>query len=159
MIRRQPPAVPHPGAMPPLTQRVSSNGTPLDGYRRPMDGRTWTVEDHLAGKPESVVALYDGFIALIEACGPFSYRVTKTAITLKGSRRGFAGAKPTKRSLDGYLDLRGELKDPRIRRASPYTKRLFVHQFRLTSLDQLDSEFASWIREAYAVGAGAHLHD
>jgi len=124
-----------------------------------MEGRAWTVEDHLAGKPEDVVSLYEGFIALIEECGPFSYRVTKTAITLKGSRRGFAGAKPTKRSLDGYLDLQRELKDPRIRRASPYTKRLFVHQFRLTSLDQLDDEFASWIREAYAVGAGSHLHD
>lgn len=116
-----------------------------------------TVEDHLAGKPSEIVALYQRFIELAQACGPFSYRVTKTAITLKGTRRGFAGAKPAQRSLDGYLDLQRELRDPRILRASPYTSRLFVHQFRVTSLDQLDGEFHGWIREAYDVGAGAHM--
>jgi Domain of unknown function (DUF5655) len=83
--------------------------------------------------------------------------VTKTAITVKGTRRGFAGAKPTMRSLDGYLDLQRELRDPRIQRASPYTRRLFVHHFRVTSPDQLDDEFAGWIREAYDVGAGVHM--
>jgi hypothetical protein len=124
-----------------------------------MSGGDWTVEDHLAGKPDDIVALYERFIGLVQECGPFSYRVTKTAITLKGSRRGFAGAKPTERSLDGYLDLQRELRDLRIKRASPYTKRLFVHQFRITSLNQLDSEFAGWVREAYDVGAGAHMHD
>lgn len=124
-----------------------------------MSGDIWTVDAHLAGKPEDIVALYERFIGLVQGCGPFSYRVTKTAITLKGSRRGFAGAKPKERSLDGYLDLQRELRDPRITRASPYTKRLFVHQFRVTGPDQLDDEFAGWVREAYDVGAGAHLHD
>lgn len=119
----------------------------------------WTVEDHLADKPAEVVALYQRFIRLAKECGPFSYRVTKTAITLKGSRRGFAGVTPKTRSLDGYLDLQRELRDPRIMRASPYTKRLFVHHFRITSLDQLDKEFANWIREAYDVGSGAHMRD
>jgi hypothetical protein len=124
-----------------------------------VNADTWTVADHLAGKPDEIVALYRRFIALVGECGPFSYRVTKTAITVKGSRRGFAGAKPTKRSLDGYLDLQRELRDPRIQRASPYTKRLFVHHFRVTSLDQLDREFGGWIREAYDVGAGGHVPD
>lgn len=118
-----------------------------------------TVEDHLAGKPAEIIDLYERFIAAVSECGPFTYRVTKTAITLKGTRRGFAGAKPAKRSLDGYLDLQRQLNDPRIMRASPYTKRLYVHQFRITSRDQLDAEFHGWIREAYAVGAGAHLAD
>lgn len=120
---------------------------------------SWTVEDHLAGKSDEIAALYQRFISLVKDCGPFSYRVTKTGITLKGARRGFAGAKPTKRSLDGYLDLQRELRDPRILRASAYTKRLIVHQFRITRLDQLDEEFADWIREAYDVGDGAHMRD
>jgi hypothetical protein len=118
---------------------------------------TWTVEDHLVGKPDDIVTLYERFITLVQGSGSFSYRVTKTAITLKGTRRGFAGAKPKQQSLDGYLDLQRQLRDPRITRASAYTKRLFVHQFRVTSLDQLDEEFAGWIREAYDVGAGAHM--
>jgi hypothetical protein len=118
----------------------------------------WTVERHLDDKPEEIVVLYRRFIALAEECGPFTYRVTKTAITLKGTRRGFAGAKPAQRWLDGYLDLQRELRDPRIRYASRYTRRLFVHQFRITRLEQLDRDFAGWVREAYEVGAGAHVH-
>jgi hypothetical protein len=118
----------------------------------------WTVERHLEGMPEEVVDLFWSFIALVERCGPFTYSVAKTAITLKGERRGFAGAKPKARSLDGYLDLqRRVVADERIRSASPYTKRLWVHQFRIVEPKQLDSEFAGWIREAYAVGAGEHL--
>ena len=123
-----------------------------------MPASQWTVEDHLHGKPDAVVALYQRFVALVQACGPFEYAVSKTAITFKGSRRGFAGAKPTAHGLDGYLDLQRRVEDPRIRRASPYTKRLVVHQFRITRLEQLDVEFAGWVREAYQVGQGGHLH-
>ena len=41
------------------------------------------MEDHLAGQPESSVALYRQFVRLVEACGPFSYAVSKTSITFK----------------------------------------------------------------------------
>ena len=125
-----------------------------------MAAGEWTVERHLEGIPEEVVDLYRRFIALVEACGPFTYSVARTAITLKGERRGFAGAKPKARWLDGYLDLQHQVGgDGRIRSASPYTKRLWVHQFRIVEATQLDSEFAGWIGEAYAVGAGEHLAD
>jgi len=119
--------------------------------------KVWTVRDHLQGKPAFVVELYNRFVRLVEACGPVVLSVSKTAITFKGSRRGFAGAKPTNRSLDGYLDLQHRVSDPRIRRADPYTKRLFVHHFRVTTSDQLDEEFATWVRESYEVGQGGHL--
>ena len=117
----------------------------------------WTVERHLQDKPEHVAALYRRFIELAEACGPFQYAVAKTAISLKGSRRGFAGASPKKASLDGYFDLQRRVEDARIRRSSPYTKRLFVHHFRIVAIDELDDRFLEWLREAYAVGEGAHL--
>jgi hypothetical protein len=117
----------------------------------------WTVERHLQDKPDHVVALYNRFIRLAEACGPFSYSVTKTAITLKGSRRGFAGVTLRQASLTGYLDLQRRVADARFLRSSPYTKRLFVHHFRVDALEQLDDEFGAWLGEAYAVGRGAHL--
>jgi hypothetical protein len=117
----------------------------------------WTVEDHLAGQPESSVALYRDFVRLVEACGPFSYAVSKTSITFKGTRRGFAGARPTPQGLRGYFDIQRAVEDPRITNVSPYTKRLFVHHFRITAPAELDAEFAGWIREAYDVGGGAHL--
>jgi hypothetical protein len=117
----------------------------------------WTVERHLHDKPEQVVALYHRFIELATACGPFTYSVARTAITLKGSRRGFAGLKPRKVSLDGYLDLQRRVEDTRILRSGSYTKRLFVHQFRVVALSELDDEFARWLKEAHAVGEGEHL--
>jgi Domain of unknown function (DUF5655) len=117
----------------------------------------WTVERHLRDKPEQVVELYNRFIQLAEACGPFSYSVAKSAITLKGSRRGFAGLTPRQTSLTGYLDLQRRVVDPRIQRSNPYTKRLFVHHFRVVAPEELDDEFAAWLSEAYAVGQGAHL--
>jgi hypothetical protein len=118
----------------------------------------WTVADHLRDKPADGVALYERFVELVAACGPFTYAVAKTTITVKGTRRGFAGARPTdKGQLVGYLDLQRVVSDPRIRNAAPYTKRLFVHHFRVSDLAELDEEFAGWVAEAYQVGAGAHL--
>ena len=122
-----------------------------------MSDTEWTVERHLLGRPPEIIALYHRFIELASACGPFTYSVTKSAITLAGTRRGFAGAKPGTHALRGYLDLQRRVDDPRITSSSPYTKRLYVHHFRIQAPGQLDEEFAGWLREAYAVGAGAHL--
>ena len=122
-----------------------------------MSDRVWTVDDHLRGQPPAAVDLFRRFVRLVEACGPFEYSVAKTTITFKGVRRGFAGARPTKQGLVGYLDLLRRVEDPRIQRASPYTKSLFVHHFSVTDPNQMDDEFAGWVREAYEVGRGAHL--
>jgi hypothetical protein len=121
----------------------------------------WTVERHVDGADPAVVELYHAFVEMVSGFGPFTYAVAKTSITLKGTRRGFAGATPKRDVLGGYLDLRRRIPetgvDPRIRNASPYTKRLFVHHFRIASLSDLDDRFAGWVGEAYEVGNGAHL--
>ena len=116
----------------------------------------WTVERHLVDLPESVIELSGHFVEMVSACGPFDLAVTRTAIAFKGPHRGFAGAKPRQSSLDGFLDLQRWVTDERFRRVSPYTKKLFVDQFRLTGPTQLDDSFAGWVQEAYAVGCGAH---
>jgi Domain of unknown function (DUF5655) len=127
-----------------------------------MTEEVWTVQRHLAGANPEVVALYHAFIEMVGGLGPFTYAVAKTSITLKGSRRGFAGATPKRDHLGGYLDLQRRIPetgvDPRIRNASPYTKKLFVHHFRITTLADLDPQFAAWLGEAYEVGNGAHVH-
>jgi hypothetical protein len=119
----------------------------------------WTIERHLAGQPQSSLDLYRQFIESVKGFGPFTYAVSKPSITLKGERRGFAGLRPYRDGVRGYLDLQREVRDPRITSVAPYTKRLFVHHFRLLSTHDLDDEFTGWLREAYAVGAGEHLHD
>jgi hypothetical protein len=117
---------------------------------------TWTVEDHLRGKPAVAVDLYRRFVRLVEACGPFEYSPTRRQIGFQ-LRRIFAGVKLTDRGLEGYLDIARKIDSPRFRDAAPYTKRLFVHHFRISSPEELDDEFAGWVRESYAVGEGKHL--
>lgn len=119
----------------------------------------WTVEDHLRDKPVESVALFHRFVDLMSSIGAFEYAPSKTTVTFKGSRRGFAGARPDRRGLVGYLDLQRVIEDERITNVAPYTAKLFVHHFRITAPDQLDAEFLRWLREAYAVGQGAHLND
>lgn len=117
----------------------------------------WTVARHLEGHPAFAVDLYTAFIQMVESLGPFTYSVSKTSITLKGTRRGFAGARPVATGLRGYFDLQREVRDRRITSASPYTSRLVVHHFRIETPSELDDEFLGWLREAYAVGNGEHL--
>ena len=109
------------------------------------------------GTPNSR-ALYDRFVAILDTIGPYTTHPAKTTITFKGTRRGFCGAHPKNDSLHGYFYLtRALAPDPRLRSVTPYTKRLFVHQFRVSTLDELDETFAGWLREAYRVGQGEHL--
>jgi len=115
------------------------------------------IETHLHAAPPKVLALFERFRALVDVCGPTTLRVTKTAITFKGVRRGFASARPRPAWLGGYLDLQREAAHPTIRSVAPYTKRLYVHHLRVTDVGQMDEDFAGLVAEAYAVGAGEHV--
>jgi hypothetical protein len=119
--------------------------------------QTWSVEELVRDLPAASLDLYQRFVTLVDACGPFEYSVTKQNIGFRGSRRIFAGVLPGVNGLHGYLDLTRRVDDPRFTRVSPYTTRLFVHAFHITADTQLDQEFAGWVREAYAVGQGQHL--
>lgn len=118
----------------------------------------WTVEDHLRGAEPEAVRLWHAVDELIRSFGAVTHAVSKTTVTFCGPRRGFAGARPVRQGVRGYFDLMRELPpDSRILGVSPYGPRLFVHQFRLTDEGRFDETFASWLREAYEVGCGAHL--
>lgn len=117
----------------------------------------WSLEDHLTGKPEASIKLFERFVELVKACGEFDYSITKANIGFQGQKRIFAGVMPTDKGLSGYMDIARPIEDSRFRNISPYTKRLFVHHFTITSTDQLDETFAGWLCETYAVGQGEHL--
>jgi hypothetical protein len=116
----------------------------------------WTVEDHLRDKPEAVQDLFAAFEQLIDRCGTYELRVTKTAIAFKGPSRGFAGVTPRHHDLTGFLDLTEEAHEPPFTRVTPYTKRLWVHRFVVSDLAHLDAAFAARVAQAYAVGQGVH---
>jgi len=118
----------------------------------------WTVEDHLRDAAPEHVALYRQVEALILSQGDVRLSVSKTTITFKGSRRGFAGARPTAKGVQGYLDLMRPLPpELRITRVSPYTTRLYVHHYVVRTPDDVDATFARWVHEAFRVGEGDHL--
>ena len=117
-----------------------------------MASPEWTVERHLEAGSEAGRALWRQFADLVAGCGEHSLSVAKTTVTFKGSKRGFAGARPKGDELIGYFDITYRVDDPRIRTVSPYQKDLFVHHFRVSSIDD---ELAGWIRDAYEqVGCG-----
>ena len=117
-----------------------------------MASPEWTVERHLEAGSDEGRALWHRFADLVAGCGEHSLSVAKTTVTFKGSKRGFAGARPKGDELIGYFDITYRVDDPRIRTVSPYQKDLFVHHFRISSIDD---EFAGWIRDAYEqVGCG-----
>ncbi len=114
----------------------------------------WAVEEHLEGADERALDLYRRFVAIVEAGGEFDYTPTKRQIGLRGSRRIFAGLRLTERGLEGYLDLPRHVESPAFHHVAPYTKKLSVHHFVLERPEQLDDEFAGWIRESQAIGQG-----
>src|SRR5690625_545105 len=114
-----------------------------------MSGHVWTEDDHLRDKPEEFIALYRHVRALIEGFGDVTASVSKTTITVKGSRRGFASARPTRTGVQGYCDLTRSLGigDRRIRNVEPYQRNL--HHYHLADDADLDETFTGWLREAY----------
>ena len=115
----------------------------------------WTVERHLEAGSDHGRALYQRFVDIVAGCGEYSTSVAKTTITFKGLAAGSRGARPNRDRLQGYLDVTYRVEDPRIRSVAPYQKDLFVHHFRVDSLEQLDDEFVRWIADAYnQVGCG-----
>ena len=54
-------------------------------------------------------------------------------------------------------DLDRRIDSPRFLRIDTFSPRNVVHVFRLSRPDEVDTEFAAWLAEAYRVGAQEHL--
>jgi hypothetical protein len=100
--------------------------------------------------------LFETVRRAIAACGPVIVVPEKTRIAFQ-VRMSFAQVTPRRRWLDGHLVLARRLPDPRFRRIDTISPPNHVHHFRLVSSTEVDAEFPSWLREAYAVGAQEHL--
>ena len=113
------------------------------------------VERSLQDKPVEVVALYHRLIELAEACGPFTYAVAKTAVSLKVVSGGFAGAAPTMKALDGHFDLRAtdlQTRGSGARRPTQATSS--YTSFWCGRSTEPEDECARWITEAFSPWTG-----
>jgi Domain of unknown function (DUF5655) len=66
-----------------------------------------------------------------------------------GANRIFGSVRPTRRGVNVHLNLPYRVEDRRVTRSEPLTKKLTFHRFMLSSLDDLDDQFESWINEAH----------
>jgi len=114
------------------------------------------IDDHFAGKPPAMRALFEHFVRVLEGIGPVQLLPEKTRIAFQ-TRMSFAQITPRRHWLDGHLVLARRLESSRFRRVDTISVRNHVHFFRLTSPEDLDGEFRAWLVEAYAVGNQEHL--
>jgi Domain of unknown function (DUF5655) len=145
---------------------VTSLGTVQDKWTCPECGRRFaranqhhvydrtSVEDHLLRKPQHVIELYQYFVALVEACRPFDYAPIRRQIGFQGRSRIFAAVRLTSKGLEGYLDLARRIDRVPFKQVAKFSKRPFVHHFEIVLVDEMDEEFAGWVRESYSVGEG-----
>jgi hypothetical protein len=116
----------------------------------------WTLERHLDGRPPTVVATVQAFVALAAACGPVVVIPEKTRIAFQ-ARMSFAQLTVRSRWVDGHVVLARRRADPRFTKIETMSPRSHVHHFRLRTPDEVDDVVASWLREAYEVGMQRHL--
>jgi hypothetical protein len=130
----------------------------MRGSRWPVASQDSDFAGYLTGRPAASTEMFWRFAGLARSCGPVTFELQRGPIVLCGSRRIFASVRVTEHGLQGHLNLARQLAaDRRIRKAEPFTKRLFYHAYAVGSLADLDEEFGMWLCEARAIGDGAHL--
>jgi hypothetical protein len=118
--------------------------------------KRYDLEALFSGKPARIRALFERFRTMVEACGPVKVLAYRDKIGFMVRVR-FAGATPKRAWLDVGFWLPRRIEHPRFHRIETLSPNAHVHLLRITSPEQLDSQVAAWLREAYAVGCQEHL--
>lgn len=118
--------------------------------------RLGDLDAHFTGCEPRVREIFDAVLATLEPAGPFEVLAEKSRIALH-VRMSFAAFVPRKRWLRGHLVLAREVRSDRFTRVTTFSPRNVLHEFVLTSLDEVDDEFADLMLEAYRVGEQRHL--
>ena len=114
------------------------------------------LEHHFSGKPPQIRALFDDVVAALRRIGPVKILPEKTRIAFQ-VRMSFAQLTPKSKWLDGHVVLARRFEHPRFRQIQTISPRNHVHSFRITSTRDIDTEFTSWLTEAYSVGEQRHF--
>ena len=135
-------------------------------WRCPKCGRTFAargqthtcaalgdLEGHFAGSDAVVRACFDRVVAVV---APVEILAEKSRIALH-LRMSFVALQPRRRWLDGHLVLARTASHPLVRDVQVFSARNVLHQFRLTSPDDVDGAFEALLREAREVGEQHHL--
>ena len=118
--------------------------------------KRYTLTDLFVGKPARIRKLFDRFLGMVQDCGPVKVLPSCDSAVLMVRVR-FARAVPKTRWLDVGFWLPRRSEDSRFHRVETISPNVHVHVLRITSIEQLDSRVAEWLREAYSVGCQEHL--
>ena len=116
---------------------------------------SYTVEDHFRDKSPQVRSLYEGYVDLVNRCGPVTVVPAKTRIGFQ-VRMIFTALSVRQRSLDCHVVLSRRLESDRFMRIQSLSPRNHVHYFSIRSREELDDEVLGWLTEAYEVGKQMH---
>lgn len=116
------------------------------------------LEAHFRGRDPSVFELYRQLLALVRRCGPVTVLVEKTRIAFQ-VRMSFMAVAPRQMHIIGHFVFARRVPSPRFQKIETFSPRNHVHHFCLERPEELDAEFAEFIREAYAVGRQEHLQE
>ena len=117
-----------------------------------------SLESHFAGRSEKVRKLFDALSAMIKQSGPVRILPEKTRIAFQ-VRMSFIAVQVRRDYLIGHFVFARRLDHPRFTRVETFSPRNHLHAFRLDSVADLNDEFETWVREAYAVGEQKHLRE
>ena len=115
----------------------------------------YELDDHFAGKPQRVRAIYDAFLAMLEAIGPVTVLPEKTRIAFQ-TRMSFAQLTVRRHWVVGHFVLARRAEDPIFTRVETFSPRNHAHHFRLETPEDV-ARLQDFAREAYAVGRQEHL--
>jgi len=134
---------------------------PSCGRRFANKGQTHTcrrlgsIESHFERSSDEVRATFERFATIVQGLGPVEILAQRTRIAFH-ARMSFAVVVPRQRWLNGHLVLAEEVDDPHFTRITTYSASNHVHEFRLTSPEDVDSTMEHWIAQAYEVGLQRH---
>lgn len=116
----------------------------------------YSVEELLAGKSERARSLFEAFDALVRSCGPIELAPAKTRVAFMVRMRFASVNAISDRGLRAHVVLARERKSRRFTKIEKIGG-VWVHHFRVETVEELDEEVRSWLTEAYAVGEQKHL--
>ena len=118
-------------------------------------GSPTTLDAHFVGKEPHVRAILERLVDVTRENGPFDVIPEKTRIAFF-IRMSFAAFTVKRRWVDGHVILARQLEHPRFTKVITYGPHNHEHDFRLTTVDEVDDDVAGWLSEAYAVGEQQH---
>ncbi len=107
-----------------------------------------SVERFLSGASERGKELFDRFVAVVAACGPYVVAPAKTRVAFQALVRFASVNRVGRDSLDVHFVLPRTVASPRIRRVD-HLGDLHVHHVQLVDDADFDDQLQGWIRAAY----------